>query len=68
MEVPPELQDTPLGMMFHGKVMIQFTEDLDADSYNNVTMEVAGKREAKGRVLEALQEFSKRIQIGNVFV
>lgn len=66
MEVPPELKGMPVAAMFDGKVLFQFTEDLDASSYNNVTAEIAGKREAKGRVLEALKELVFRIKIGDV--
>lgn len=65
-EIPEELKGTPAAKMFQGKVMIQFTEDLKAATFNNVTMEIAGKRKAKGRVLEALKEFGFRIQIGDV--
>lgn len=67
-ELPEELKETPAAAMFQGKVMIQFTEDLKAETYDNVTAEIAGKREAKGRVLEALKEFSFRIRIGDVLV
>jgi len=67
-EIPPELKDTPAGKMFDGKVMIQFTEDLEAETYENVTAEAFGKRKAEGRVLEALKEFSFRVQIGAALV
>ncbi len=66
MELPDELKDSPAYEMMHGKVMLQFTEDLKADSYNNISAELAGKREAKGRVLEALQEFTKRVKISSI--
>lgn len=68
MEVPEELKGSPMAKMFDGKIMIQFTEDINAETYDNVTMEIAGKREAKGRVLEALKEFGFRIKIGDVFI
>ena len=66
-ELPDELKESPAYKMLHGKVMVQFTEDLAADTYENVTMELTGKREATGRVQEALKEFLFRIQIGDVF-
>ena len=65
-DLPDELKESPAYNMLHGKVMIQFTEDLEAETFNNVTMEAVGKREAKGRVLESLKEFCFRIQIGDV--
>ena len=68
MEVPSELKGTPMGEMFDGKVMFQYTEDLNQETYENVTSELAGKREAKGRVLEALKELLFRIKIGDIFV
>jgi len=67
-ELPEELKETPAAAMFQGKVMIQFTEDLEAKTYENVTAEAAGIREAKGKVLEALKEFGFRIKIGDVLV
>ena len=68
LELPDELKGTPAYAMMHGKVMIQFTEDLKADVYENVTAELAEKCKATGRVLEALKEFALRIKIGDVFV
>jgi len=65
-EIPPELEN-PIAMnMLDGKVMFQFTERLSDDTYENISMEVAGKRKAEGRVLEALKELSFRVQIGDV--
>lgn len=66
-DLPEELKGTPAAKIFQGKVMIQFTEDLEAETYRNVTAEAFGKRKAEGRVLEALKEFSFRVQIGGVF-
>lgn len=65
--IPPELQDNPQVMAtMHEKVMIQFTEKLGASSYNNVSAEVVGKREPKGRVKEALEELATRVHIANI--
>lgn len=66
MELPDDLKDSPAYKMMHGKVMLQFTEDLSEDTYNNISAELAGKREAKGRVFEALQEFKKRVIISSI--
>lgn len=69
MVLPPELQDNPVAMrMMHGKVMFQFTEKLEDSPFNNVSMEIAGRREAKGRVKEALEELAFRVQLGNVLL
>jgi len=65
-ELPQELEGTPAAAMFKDKIMFQFTEDLEADTFNNVSMELAGKREPKGRVKEALEELGMRIKLGSV--
>lgn len=54
--------------LMHEKVMFQFTEKLEDSPYNNVSMEIAGKRKATGRVREALEELAFRVQLGNVFI
>lgn len=68
MELPPELREASpeAAKMMHGKVMLQFTENLEADTYENVSKCLFGKEESEGRLKEALQEFSKRVQIGNI--
>ncbi len=68
MELPPELMDNPQTVaMFHNKVMLQFTEDLKKFPFNNVSKCIAGQEQPTGKVKEALEEFSKRVQIGAVF-
>lgn len=66
LELPDELEGSPAYQMIHGKVMFQYTEDLDAEYWENVAAEIAGKTEAKGRVREALKELAFRIQIGDI--
>lgn len=67
LEIPEELlKEMPATRTLQGKVMIQFTENLKAATFNNISMEIAGKREAKGRILEALNEFAFRVKIGDV--
>ena len=69
MVLSPELMDNPqVVAMMHEKVLFQFTEDLNDSPYNNVSMEIAGKREAEGRVKEALKELAMRVQLGNVLI
>lgn len=63
-QMPEEMAGTPAYEMMHGKVMFQFSEDLK--TYKNVTAEVAERRKAEGRVLEALKELAFRVQIGEV--
>lgn len=65
-ELPPELEGTPAAAMFKDKIMFQFTEDLNADTFENILMELAGKREAEGRVKEAIDELGMRIKLGSV--
>jgi len=65
--IPLELMENPqLVAMMHEKVMFQFTERLEDNHYMNVSMEIAGKREPKGRVKEALEELAKRVQIATI--
>ena len=65
--LPEECMDSPeMVAMMHEKVMLQFTEKLEDSSYNNISRELAGLREPKGRVKEALQEFAKRLQIAGI--
>ena len=66
--IPLELKETPAATMMTDKVMFQFTEKLEDSPYNNVSMEIAGKREAEGRVKEALKELAFRVQLGNVLL
>jgi len=55
-----------LDELMANKVMFQFTENLADSPYENVSMEIAGKRRPEGRVKEALKELAFRVQIGKV--
>lgn len=57
-----------LDQLMANKIMFQFTEDLKASHFHNITKEFAGQCEATGKVKEVLHELAVRVQIGKVLM
>ena len=74
MEMPEELLNDPslpqmTKDMLHNKLLIQWTDDLKADHYNNLGWYMSKKKWPENEAMkEALKEFSFRIQIGAALV
>lgn len=66
MEVP---EDAPAQMrdLMHNKLLIQWTDDLEASSYKNLARYIAkDEMPPEGSMREALQELAARVHIGNI--
>lgn len=72
MAIPDEMLNDPdvpqmTKDMLHDKLLIQWTDDIDAPTYKNIGRIIRGDEEYPiGPIGEALNEFSFRIQIGSV--